>query len=369
MSTQIQYQVGNFHKFVATRSFALGSTGINIQEGVELEFDGSQVNYVGYPMFVLPTLRGAIRMGWLIPSEEYDPNNLYVQKPVSAGVQLREAVGGNPMQPQASRVPVMTVDAEESEVALVETHAKSTRDRNSRNYRRDDNHPDVQVESQDGIPVRTLKTPARQGTSLEGSSFGAAIAAAEKVKIEAGQGRTREEILAQMPAEERDQYMAEIQARRSAYVSEEPVVVGQISKTSSSVRETEGVKLRSSVGGGTGIFDPSTGGDQPVRRDVIESEGVRFTTTNGPKRDGGAVKQASKVPAKQDSDTNRQIAKAICSDFPSEYRFTASVQDKIDLISLNYGDRLDVIRAIAAADPDPEIRAYLVQEYPEAFSS
>jgi hypothetical protein len=61
------------------------------------------------------------------------------------------------------------------------------------------------------------------------------------------------------------------------------------------------------------------------------------------------------------------IARSICPDFPENYVFTDPVRKKIARLQADYEDRPDIIRAVAAADVDPEVRSRLIQEFPEAF--
>lgn len=51
-------------RYWATRSFAVGSSGVMINERDEVHFDGSRFHHMGRE-FVCPGLRGAIKVGWL----------------------------------------------------------------------------------------------------------------------------------------------------------------------------------------------------------------------------------------------------------------------------------------------------------------
>ena len=50
---EIQFRRGEMQTFIATRSFALGATGVNIQKGQEILYDGA----VSYTHLTLPTNR------------------------------------------------------------------------------------------------------------------------------------------------------------------------------------------------------------------------------------------------------------------------------------------------------------------------
>jgi hypothetical protein len=158
--------------------------------------------------------------------------------------------------------------------------------------------------------------------------------------------------------------LARVKADKANYSpDDEPVVVGKVKP--SSVKETEGVTLKPSVVAGTEVSVPE--GEGEAAQSVIESEGIRFNATNGPKKD-----QRLLVPEAKDSEAAdaacRTIAKAICPDFPENYIFTDSPKKKMARIAADYDDRPDVIRAVAAAETDASVKSQLVAEYPEAFS-
>lgn len=357
---QITYRAGQPFTFIATRSFALGSTGQTVPEGSEVEFDGTMVSYVGLAPVNLPQLRGAVKMGWLVLKEAYDPA-AGPPPPQAAGIQMRAADGGNPMEKtKRTEVTAATVEDEEREVGNVAQHAKRTAERNKENYRRGSENRavmagTVEVEPQDGVEVRSLKTPTKfEGNVTNASS---AISAVERAaKIEAGTGQTREEMIARMTAEERAEYAQEVASRTAAYDPERAAtVVAQIDKSPGMV-EREGMKVKTEVGGGTAIADMGGTGATPETEVVVE-EGVKFTRT----------KSVKKAPSNGETEQARIIAKSICPDFPDSYVFSAPVRKKIARLQADFDDRPDIIRAVAAADTDPEVRSRLIEEFPEAF--
>jgi len=368
MSNQIRYKLGDYLTYTATRSFDLGAhPGLKISAGDEVLFDGTIMKFAGMEVSI-PKLRGAIKLGWLVPAQQYDPEAPVF--PVSAGIQVRAADGGNPMNPNPPKTLSSTVAAEEQEVMAVSSHAAQTRDRNVTNYRRTpasessqgQRYEGTTVEAQDGTVVRSIRTPARQDTNLGKKTPGQAISEAEKAsKIQPGQGMTQEELLARMSPEDREQYLSEIRARKSQYV-DEPQVVGRVSATQ--VSESMGIKTAMTVGGGTAIADPSSGERAP-QNVVTEVEGIKFTNTSSVKK---PVQPQSQPVAPADEGSSRKIAKAICSDFPDNYVFTDPIRKKIARLQADYDDRPDIIRAVAAADTDPEVRGRLLEEFPQAFS-
>lgn len=365
MSTQIQFKSGEFQQFVATRSFALGSSGVKIEKDSRLEFDGTHVKYEGSAPVLMPQLRGAVKTDWIVPVNQYDPNDVTASMPRSAGIQIRSAQGGNPME-QPRRSAVATVNAEEREVGNVKAHADRTRETNTRARpgRRIANTP-----SGEGVEVRTLSTPTKHNTNFEHESPGEALRKVNNLKIEAGAGMTREEYVETLPEEERAAYLANIEARRQAHVaSEDPawerereanrrILAGKLAPVQN--QQKEGFNINNEVGGGVETFDlGGTGG--PAEESVSSMEGMTFRNTNA-----GRPKVA---PSNGSVDPRRKIAKSICADFPDNYGFDDPVRKKIARLQADFDDRPDVIRAVAAADTDLEVRQRLIEEFPDAFS-
>jgi hypothetical protein len=362
MNTQIQFRAGHAQKFIATRSFSLGNSGMNIQQGSELEFDGTHVSYAGSHPVIMPQLRGAVKAGWVVLAANYDPNDLSSSVPRPAGVQVREAKGGNPMD-APTRLPITTASAEEREVGNVRNHAQGVKDRNTNLYQPGRRTASMTVEAQEGVTVRQLTTPAKQTTNFEFESPAEAIRRADSARVQPGVGRTREEMLAGMTEDQQLEYLAALESRKSGYV-DAPVVVGTITPMRNV--QKEGFNIHNTVGGGIEIADAGgMGGD--VVESVVSEEGMTFRNTNigKPKPAPKPVVAASSAA---DMDTRRRIALAICPDFPDNYVFDDPVRKKIARLQADFEDRPDVIRAVAAADTDLEVRSRLVEEFPGAFA-
>jgi hypothetical protein len=146
-----------------------------------------------------------------------------------------------------------------------------------------------------------------------------------------------------------------------------PSVVGRVQEPQRQYRE--GFDLELSVGGGVETADlGGTGGATKDQETVTEVEGVRFTNTNGPKTGMRLVDRPKPTaPTAADDTMCRKIAKAICSDFPDNYVFTDPIRKKIARLQADYEDRPDVIRAVAAAETDGEVKRRLIEEFPGAF--
>lgn len=84
----MQYAKGQFQVFRAITKIHLGSLSENLMEGEEVEFDGFTLRRGGQE-HALHQLRGAIKVGWLVPQEA--PETQYVPQP--AGVVVHRADG------------------------------------------------------------------------------------------------------------------------------------------------------------------------------------------------------------------------------------------------------------------------------------
>jgi hypothetical protein len=397
MNNPMRFKHGHKQVFVSTRTFTMGNDGVTIPEGSEIEFDGTFVSYAGLAPTMMPQLRGAIRAGWLTPIANYDPD-APAQRPQPAGMQMRSADGGNPMNPKPRHEVSMDIDAEEREVGNVQRHAAATREGNRDNYRRrrtprdestaGDLHIGGAVEVQDevevpGVRFQTLAGEKAKQASTNIAHAGQAISKANKVKIKPGQGRTREELLRDainregLTQDELAEYQEELDAMRMSHgVVATPEVVGHI--PAPRAQQREGFDITNSVGGGTETVDLGgtglAGADQET---VTESEGIKFTNTNGPKKGVRLVDKAAEAASAArprgnggngaDDAMCRMIARSICPDFPENYVFTDPTRKKIARLQADYDDRPDVIRAVAAAETDGDVKRRLVEEFPEAF--
>lgn len=353
MSTQ--YQVGKPFKFVVTRTFTLGN-GQALLAGTELMFDGTNVTYEGHPPVSMPNLRGAVKQKWLVLADVYDPDDQSSSIPISANIQMRDPIGGNPND-KSSRTPVTTVEAEEQEVGNVKSHAEKTRT-NNKARRPGRRTASLEGSGSDGEVVRSLKTPAIAESTDLGSGYGQALREAESVKIEPGEGRSREEMLAAMSVKDRQEYLAKLESKKALHVDDAPIV-GRVAATKN--QQKEGFQINNSVGNGVETFDAG-GITGEVGQSFTESEGMRFSNTNIPLKPS-----KPKVVAPNVADSRRKIALAICKDFPTNYNFDDTPKKKIARLQADYDDRPDVIRAVAAAETDVEVRTRLVEEFPGAF--
>lgn len=368
MSHQITFRSGEPHTFISTRSFTLGDPGVSLPKGAQLKFDGTVCEYGGLAPLNMPQLRGAIRTGWLVLESEYDPDAPEA-RPQSAGVQMRKADGGNPMdRKERSTVTTATVEDEEREVGTVAGHRDATAERNKVNYRRGAENTamaagSVVVEPQDGIPVRELRTPAKMaGTDV--TMARSAIAQTEAAAaISPGKGRTREEMMAEMDPEQRAEYAVGVASRKAAYDPEGAAQIVASVESGPAEQVKDGIKSTMKVGGGTAIHDAG-GTGATAETEIVVEEGVTFTRTKAKPK----VAQPPPVAVDVDEDQARTIARSICPNFPENYVFSDPVRKKIARLQADYDDQPEVIKAVAAADTDPEVRKRLLEEFPGAFA-
>ncbi len=368
---QIRFKTGEFQTFTATRSFALGNFNVRIEKGCEIAFDGSVVQYAGTD-YAFPQLRGALTSGWIVLASSYDEDDPDYGRPASANVKVRSATQGD--QPKTM---VATVEADERIVMNSSEHASQTKASNRRT---------ASEAGSDGVPVRTLKTPAVSATTITDAQ--SVISGLDNLKITPGKGITVEEMLERMPQDQREEYLLRKQAARAGYVQEQKPsdvrtaasqpksgsgkTVGRV-KNAAGVTSAEGMTVTQSTGGGIETWD---GGDASVvaalsqDKTTIVEDGISFTTTNVPSPKAAPKKQAplkTSAPAPQMSPAVRlKIAKAMCPDFPDSYDFAAPAKKKLARLQADFEDRLDILLAVFAAEDD-EIKTKLVQEFPQAF--
>jgi hypothetical protein len=405
----LQFRAGQMMLFVTTRPFTLGQTGVQVRSGTEILFDGTHAEVEGSE-YVLPFLRGAVKAGWMVLAEEYDPNDPNYQRRTSANIQVRPRDGGNPLQPQ-QRMAIATTVSDEREVTQVRAHSQQTQTQN-RNFVRGQTPVNVvqpgtkvmtqrgvmEVEVQDGIELdRQLSTPAgeksKERLDLTSEKAARALRVARDAKVVPGVGQTEEDMMQRMSPEQQEEYIAKKEALRAQYVSEAPPMQSQprpphrqvVARVQSNRHgHGEGMQFTNSVGGGTAIGDESdgivVGHVQEDRVETFEQEGMRFTTTNGPRRPQNqrqAAPQAPQAvvasaeappPVPANLDTRRAIAKMVCPEFPENYDFTLSPKKKLARLQADYEDRYDVLKAVYAAETD-DMKALLLQEFPKAFEA
>lgn len=402
--TQIRFTPGQPFTFIATKKFSLGSTGVDVLEGMELQFDGTNVEVNG-ARYTLPQLRGSLKLGWLVLADDYDPDAL-PQARVSANIQVRSPINNTQsLTAPPVRAPIVTTESDER---VVMTRGDRTNASNQTTTAvRQNQHAQRQASggvarsfggsgnvevggAEFGTPVaRAFLTSTKARTEVTRDSVGQAIMAADKVKVQPGQGLSEEDMLARMTEEEQEVYLARKLSAKADVASrmnpnyngpaitkvmqrDQHQTVGRV--RTARTQTSDGITATVSTGGGTEIFDPSGSGKAPEQTST-EVEGMRFTNTNGPKRGYQPVQspalneepQISKIEKDGTADARRSIAKSMCADFPDQYNFSDHWKRRLAMIRLNFEGRADVIRAVFTAESD-DFKKVLVEEFPEVFS-
>jgi len=124
--SEIQFKRGEFITFTATTKFHLGEKQKDIWDGDEIEFDGQTVKYQG-DVFSAPSIRGAVKAGWLALSG--DNVSKYIPKPANVIIHKAQSTGrdrGDPIQ-------IGHTQDEEQEVGLVESHRERVKTASDQN--------------------------------------------------------------------------------------------------------------------------------------------------------------------------------------------------------------------------------------------
>lgn len=427
--TQIRFVPGKMERFISTKAFTLGGTNYSVYAGMEILFDGTNVELHG-SRFVLPTLRGAIKMGWIVPADMYDPEAEPGMAPsANIGVRAANDLGQNPLSPPKKNA-IVTVESDERVVMSRSARTQQAQQRTTEVRQSQGRAAFVARGSSSelvggaefGVEVgRAFQTSAKSAPQVTPNTVGTAIRDAELVKIQPGEGISEEELLSKMTEGERAQYIAEkearkddIQSRTPGYVPPPAVtsnlasmnqpgmsrqgaqpqpkarvmvasdtpVVGRVAPTQSKVQE--GISVGLTSGGGVETFDASGSTERP-RESVVEQEGMIFRNTNGPKTGfgqqpvrsepqpssmlpGDMAESRSRIESDGTAEYRKMVAKSLCKDFPDDYNFSAHWKKRLAMIRLNYEERPDIIRAIFAAESD-EFKKVIIEEFPDAFPS
>jgi hypothetical protein len=146
--TEAAYTKGTFQPFKALAKVHLGALGENLEVGEVVLFDGSVLRR-GESDRPFPALRGAIKLGWLVP--DTDNHSKYAPKP--ADIQIGAAV--NKSEHRDLRPNKVAISADEQDVGALQ----QVRGADAPVTHRSKNAGQVN----DGVVVAKLKTPAKSG--------------------------------------------------------------------------------------------------------------------------------------------------------------------------------------------------------------
>lgn len=148
---EIAFERGTFQWFKATVKFHLGQEARDIWDGDEVEFDGQTLK-IGSEVFTVPSLRAAIRQGWLVPISD----NTTKYRPKAAGVEVHAAQTTG--RDRGKPIEMGAVADEEAVVSTMDT-AKVGQKKGKL----------IVAEDQEAVPVARLQTPAKQSTKVTSS--------------------------------------------------------------------------------------------------------------------------------------------------------------------------------------------------------
>jgi len=147
-----QFSKGDFQAFKALTKVHLGSIGENLESGEVVLFDGSVLRR-GSQDHPFPALRGAIKVGWLVP----DTDNKSVYTPKAADIQIGDAVSkGEKRDMRPSKV---TVAVDEQNVGDLQ----QVRGPDAPATHQAKNAGQTNPPASDGVVIAKLKTPAKSG--------------------------------------------------------------------------------------------------------------------------------------------------------------------------------------------------------------
>lgn len=147
-----QFSKGDFQAFKALTKVHLGSIGENLETGEVVLFDGSVLRR-GSQDHPFPALRGAIKVGWLVP----DTDTKSVYAPKAADIQIGDAVSkGEKRDMRPSKV---TVAVDEQNVGDLQ----QVRGPDAPATHQAKNAGQTNQPASDGVVIAKLKTPAKSG--------------------------------------------------------------------------------------------------------------------------------------------------------------------------------------------------------------
>jgi hypothetical protein len=150
----MSFAKGQFQTFRAITKVHLGSLADNLMEGEEVEFDGYTLRRGGQD-HPLHQLRGAIKVGWLVPQNA--PDTQYVPQP--AGVVVHRADGMN-----GDEITLTTASEEDVNVGTLQQVRPNNAPKTHKARQ-----AGVQSDS-DGVVVAKFKSPAQQDSVQVGKN-------------------------------------------------------------------------------------------------------------------------------------------------------------------------------------------------------
>jgi len=185
----MKFKRGEYQKFTATRMFKLGEQRpgdpiVRIEEGDEIEFDGTSVKLSSGEEILIPQMRSSIQIGWLVPSEDFQEGSHPISaESMSANIKVRAAQISSAMDDQ--RTPMRMEASEVNRVV-------STPEFNGRAIQPKNITRTASGVAQEGVAqvIKTLSTSSQKSFRLDGKTDPSAEVAAPIVVAEAPVSRS-----------------------------------------------------------------------------------------------------------------------------------------------------------------------------------
>lgn len=344
----VQFTRGTMIRFIAKTGFNVGMDGDNtkIEVDEEILFDGVKAEFRG-ETHNLPTLKAAVKADWLVPMDQAD--DIVYKKP-SAGIKFRAAT---PEQGDPTGEEVV-IDDEKALYSLDQRKSDMESGEGAFNRARSVDASEAQalLSEQDGEVVRTLNTPAKQSTVLDGRTSVAAEEAKAERLIRESQGNKQSSDRRVVAEQEGIQFT---ETRRKVVSEQEGV---QFTETSNKKgHESEGIQFdgaeaTTSSGGSQSVGGAEEG--QVVRR-VGDAPQTQAEARLEPERTLNAPASNAEKLA---------MARMICPDLPT-WDFNAHYKTKLKTLS-GWDDAVK-IRAIASIESG-KMQDQIKKSFPDAFS-
>lgn len=171
MSTE--YEFGVYINYKAITKIHLGTIGEDLPAGGVIGYDGSNTMFGG-KVYCIPSIPGAIKLGWLVPINGQSSN--YVPQP--SGVQVRPATSANQERGSAMSVE-RAIDDERKVGSLLESNAK----RNTAVVNQFNNTVVEQQPSHSRFAV-VHEDPTDRATEFNSESVTAKVIPSDSIKID-----------------------------------------------------------------------------------------------------------------------------------------------------------------------------------------
>lgn len=368
MPTEIKYKRGQFNTFMARMKIRIGANdqGITaIEEGDEIEYDGSILKYAGTEISS-PYLRGAIKAQWLF-SVDSDVEAQPIA-PARPGRQVARAQSVNTdlsrVQRESASTPMDASDIDEETVMEVgdrqapaavpgATRPLPNKLVNPNNVRRAGINPS-EVDSQEGEVVGAVRSPAtvvdddgKQGTDVSKDS---------------AYGKEMQRLANQKPIGKRPELPKEIE-REGIHIKtnvgsvsgvildeqEEGTVIGRVRKSQSV--GTEGIEVKDTSNAARVATGQARGDERASDLHEAAVAHVQAETQ---------IQIDTRLPVRV------RIALYIDPQFPTDWDFSGKMKERMQRVK-NFEITPAFLEAMYAAEGD-NFRRALEKEYPDQFT-